>query len=99
MDVRVRRIRRGDPLARQRAVYHDALAACMGMPGFVGVTFWGVSDRHSWVHEEFGEDALLLFDRDYAPKPAYFGVRAALTASRRRPARSPIHPESKRHPS
>ncbi len=80
MDVRIRRARRGDPLARQRRVYEDAIAACAGMPGFAGVTFWGVSDAHSWVHGEFGRDAPLLFDRDYAPKPAYFGARAALAA-------------------
>jgi endo-1,4-beta-xylanase len=83
MDVRIRWARRGDPLARQRQVYEDAIGACAGMPGFVGVTFWGVSDAHSWVHEEFGEDAPLIFDRGYAPKPAYFGVRNALAAGRR----------------
>ena len=80
MDVRIRRARR-DPLARQCRVYHDAIAACVGMPGFAGVTFWGVTDAHSWVHEEFGEDAPLLFDRDYAPKPAYFGARDALAGA------------------
>jgi endo-1,4-beta-xylanase len=85
MDVRIRRIRRGDPLARQRQVYEDAIAACAGMPGFAGVTFWGLTDAHSWIHEEFGEDAPLLFDRDYAPKPAYLGARQAL-AARRSPA-------------
>ena len=82
MDVRIRRVRRGDPLARQRRVYEDAIGACAGMPGFAGVTFWGVSDAHSWIHDEFGADAPLLFDRDYAPKPAYFGVRDALAAGR-----------------
>ncbi|HSD29022.1 MAG TPA: endo-1,4-beta-xylanase [Vicinamibacteria bacterium] len=88
MDVRVRRIRRTDPLALQRRVYHDAIAACAGLSGFAGVTFWGVSDRHSWVHSEFGEDAPLLFDRDYAPKPAYFGVRDALAAAQKATAKS-----------
>ena len=82
MDVRIRWVRRGDPLARQRRVYEDAIGACAGMPGFAGVTFWGMSDAHSWIHDEFGADAPLLFDRDYAPKPAYFGVRDALAAGR-----------------
>jgi endo-1,4-beta-xylanase len=90
MDVRIRRVRRPDPLAVQRRVYGDAIAACAGMPGFAGVTFWGVTDRHSWVHEEFGEDAPLLFDRDYAPKPAYLGALAALAATRRDPPPSAI---------
>ncbi len=86
MDVRVRRVRRRrheDPLAVQCAVYHDAIAACAGSPGFAGVTFWGVTDSHSWIDTRFGEDDPLLFDADYAPKPAYFGARAALAAGRR----------------
>jgi endo-1,4-beta-xylanase len=87
MDVRIRTARRGDPLARQRRVYRDAIAACAGMAGFTGVTFWGVSDAHTWVDARFGEDAPLLFDRDYAPKPAYFGVRDALAAARKASAR------------
>jgi endo-1,4-beta-xylanase len=91
MDVRIRRVRRGDPLARQRRVYEDAIAACAGMPGFAGVTFWGVSDAHSWVHDEFGLDAPLLFDRGYQPKPAYFGVRSALAAAADRIGPAGLH--------
>jgi endo-1,4-beta-xylanase len=82
MDVRIRRVRQGDPLARQHLVYQDAIAACVGMSGFTDVTFWGVTDAHSWIHRAFGNDDPLLFDRDYAPKPAYFGVRAALATHR-----------------
>ena len=63
MDVRIRRVRQGDPLARQRLVYQDAIAACVGMSGFTDVTFWGVTDAHSWIHRAFGKDAPLLFDR------------------------------------
>ena len=96
MDVRIRRIRRRDPLAIQRRVYHDAVAACAGLPGFAGVTFWGVSDAHSWIHGEFGEDAPLLFDRDYAPKPAYFGVREALATAQKATTQSipSVQPEN-----
>jgi endo-1,4-beta-xylanase len=83
MDVRIRRVRQDDPLARQRLVYRDAIAACVGTSGFTDVTFWGVTDAHSWIHRAFGKDAPLLFDRDYAPKPAYFGVRAALATRRK----------------
>ncbi len=96
MDVRIRRIRRRDPLALQRRAYHDAIAACAGLPGFAGVTFWGVSDRHSWIHGEFGEDAPLLFDRGYLPKPAYFGARDALAAAQNATAQSipSVQPEN-----
>ena len=96
MDVRIRRIRRRDPLALQRRAYHDAIAACAGLPGFAGVTFWGVSDRHSWIHGEFGEDAPLLFDRGYLPKPAYFGVRDALGRRLRTPRPSRSRASSRR---
>jgi endo-1,4-beta-xylanase len=83
MDVRIRRVRRPDPLAVQARVYHDAIAACADTPGFAGVTFWGVSDAHSWIDARFGEDDPLLLDVDYAPKPAYVEARAALAAGRR----------------
>jgi acetoin utilization deacetylase AcuC-like enzyme/GH35 family endo-1,4-beta-xylanase len=86
MDVRVRRVRRNDPLAIQRRVYQDTIAACAGVPGFAGVTFWGVSDGHSWIDARFGEDDPLLLDAHYAPKPAYYGVRDALGTGRKVPA-------------
>lgn len=35
-----------------------------------GITFWGVSDRYSWLRDK-GEHPL-LFDEDYEPKSAYF---------------------------
>ena len=81
MDVRIRRIRARDRLAVQRGVYHDILAACLAKPGLAGVSFWGVTDAHSWVDDEFGEDDPLLFDALYGRKPAYFGVRDALSRS------------------
>lgn len=41
---------------------------------------WGVSDAISWVPGFFvGYSTPLLFDRDYAPKPAYDGVYEALS--------------------
>jgi endo-1,4-beta-xylanase len=85
MDVRIRRVRRRHSQGRlgaQRAVYHDVIAACAGVAGFAGVTFWGLTDAHSWVDDRFGEDDPLLFDAAYAPKPAYFGVLDALVGSR-----------------
>ncbi|TGE13842.1 endo-1,4-beta-xylanase [Hymenobacter elongatus] len=37
-----------------------------------GITFWGISDRNTWIRRYFHRDDYpLLFDDDYQPKPAY----------------------------
>jgi endo-1,4-beta-xylanase len=82
MDVRVRRIPARDRRAAQRSVYRDLLAACLGSADLAGVSFWGVTDAHSWIHQRFGDDEPLLFDGAYDRKPAYFGVRDALGTRR-----------------
>jgi len=65
-------------LEMQRRIYHDIIAACVKEQGFMAVTFWGFTDAHSWIDEEFGPDDPLLFDEGYNPKPAYWGVMDAL---------------------
>jgi endo-1,4-beta-xylanase len=45
---------------------------------------WGVTDKYSWVPDFFpGEGAALIFDENYAKKPAYFASLAALKGTRR----------------
>jgi endo-1,4-beta-xylanase len=49
------------------------------------VTFWGVTDRHTWLHNfpvRGRTNHPLLWDRDGRPKPAFDAVVAALKASR-----------------
>jgi len=47
--------------------------------GFTGVTSLGFTDAHSWINEAGqGPDYPLLFDENYQPKPAYWGVMDAL---------------------
>jgi endo-1,4-beta-xylanase len=44
------------------------------------VRFWGFTDRYSWI-PSFTDgkfDHALIFDRDYAPKPAYRAITDAL---------------------
>ena len=37
-----------------------------------GITFWGVSDTHTWLRSFYNKiDYPLLFDDNYLPKPAY----------------------------
>lgn len=44
-----------------------------------GITFWGLSDRDSWlINFEGRPDWPLLFDENLEPKPAYFGFLEAL---------------------
>lgn len=46
-----------------------------------GITFWGLVDGESWINEldPNYRDWPLLFDNDYSPKPAFFGVVEALS--------------------
>ena len=80
MDVRIGDIGGATPanLDRQRAVYRSMVAVCVAEPACHAVTFWGFTDAHSWIHNTFGPDAPLLFDREYAAKPAFFGVLDAV---------------------
>jgi endo-1,4-beta-xylanase len=76
MDVRVGDIGGGTPanLDTQKAVYRSMVGVCVAEPACDGVTFWGFTDAHSWIYSQYGADAPLLFDAQYAPKPAFFGV-------------------------
>ena len=80
MDVRVGDIGGATPanLQTQKAVYHAMTAACVAESACHGVTFWGFTDAHSWIYGQYGPDAPLLFDAQYAPKPAFYGVFDAL---------------------
>jgi endo-1,4-beta-xylanase len=80
MDVRVGDLGGATPanLDRQKSVYHSMVGVCVAEPACDGVTFWGVSDAHSWIYNQYGPDAPLLFDAQYAAKPSFFGVLDAL---------------------
>ena len=80
MDVRIRGLP-GTLQARldvQKSVYHSIVGICVAESRCDGVTFWGFTDAHSWIDAQFGADDPLLFDEQYAAKPAYSGVLDAL---------------------
>jgi endo-1,4-beta-xylanase len=80
MDVRIRSVP-GDTTTRldvQRREYEDIVGVCVAEPRCHAVTFWGFTDRYSWIDSFFGPDDPLLFDESYAAKPAFFGVQDAL---------------------
>ncbi|MCX6272184.1 MAG: endo-1,4-beta-xylanase [Bacteroidetes bacterium] len=44
-----------------------------------GVTFWGISDKNSWIPGHFNRtDYPLLYDGTYSPKPAYCLLKESL---------------------
>ena len=74
-----------DRLDVQGRIYGELVDAALSVDACREVTFWGVSDAHSWVDEHFGADrAPLLFDREGNPKPAYDAVAAAFASRARR---------------
>ncbi|MYB09216.1 MAG: endo-1,4-beta-xylanase [Acidimicrobiia bacterium] len=77
-----------DRLDVQGRIYGELVDAALSVDACREITFWGVSDAHSWVDEHFGADrAPLLFDREGHPKPAYDAVAAAFAS---RAHRTPV---------
>ena len=58
----------------QKSAYKSIVSVCLAEPRCEAVTFWGVSDAHTWI----SGDTPLLFDAQYAAKPAHAGVLDAL---------------------
>ncbi|TGZ83773.1 glycosyl hydrolase family 10 protein [Ascodesmis nigricans] len=79
LDVRMAVPVTEERLRRQREDYALVVKACREVQRCVGVTVWGVSDKHSWVPNTFpGQGAALLWDEEYKKKLAYEGVESAL---------------------
>lgn len=80
LDVRTDRLR-GAAWGKQQAAaaaLYDAVAACVAAPACTRVTFWGLTDSHSWLNTNARRNEATLRDQDGARKPAWFAVRAAL---------------------
>lgn len=66
-------------LQKQADVYGEVLRTALRCPQFKALILWGFSDRHTWITQFTGnEDAPLIFDPFYHPKPAYEALYAAL---------------------
>lgn len=71
-------------LERQAKVYNDVFATVMANRKHVDrITFWGITDRNSWLNKWPWERVNygLLFDRDSEPKPAFHAVAKVLAGS------------------
>jgi len=87
MDVPVGEIEGADAqkLEQQRMLTHDIVAACVAVPQCSGITFWGFTDRYSWLNDpRWGAlrgrlpHRPLPFDADYRPKPMVAAIGEAL---------------------
>ncbi|MFC6084274.1 endo-1,4-beta-xylanase [Sphaerisporangium aureirubrum] len=58
----------------QADTYRAVVVACLAVPRCTGITVWGIPDHYS----SHPLDTPLLFDRNYAKKPAYDAVLIAL---------------------
>jgi endo-1,4-beta-xylanase len=63
-------------LELQADIYAGILEACLAVPACRSTTVFGFSDRYAW--DELGDAAPLLFDADYAAKPAFRAVQRVL---------------------
>jgi endo-1,4-beta-xylanase len=76
---------KGGTLPDQQTRFHDIVAACLAVPKCTAITFWGISDKYSWLNSRTDLGCTgtetprpLLWDDNYAKKPAYTGVMNAL---------------------
>jgi endo-1,4-beta-xylanase len=76
---------RAHKLDEQKRLTHDIVAACVAVPACTGVTFWGLTDRYSWLNDPHwgalrgrGPHFPLPFDADYRPKPMAAAIADAL---------------------
>jgi endo-1,4-beta-xylanase len=77
MDVRVAGLSgssQAEKLAIQQQIYHRVVNACLAVDKCKAITIWGFTDRHSWIDSTFGADDPLIYDDNYARKPAYYGM-------------------------
>jgi len=69
-------------LRKQARTFRDTVETCLAIPRCRSITFWGFTDRHSWIPAtQPGRGTATLLDEELRPKPAY---RSVLKALRRR---------------
>ncbi|QFZ17802.1 endo-1,4-beta-xylanase [Saccharothrix syringae] len=79
LDIRMRTPRDAAKDAQQAQDYRAVVNACLAVTRCVGITVWDFSDGYSWIPSVFpGEGAALIYDENFAKKPAYWAVYEAL---------------------
>ena len=63
----------------QENIYYEMMRACIESKVCHQFSFLGITDAETWYNHIGLKDARpLMFDRNYQPKPAFWGVRTAL---------------------
>lgn len=79
LDVRMQLPSDSSKITTQNTYYRNAVNACLGVTRCVGVTFWGYSDKYSWIPSTFpGEGSAHLADANMQRKQAYTTVHDTL---------------------
>jgi endo-1,4-beta-xylanase len=61
--------------------YNTLMQGCLLTKHCISFSIWGVSDKDSWIPGVFpGQGGALLWDENYAPKPAYTALQVDLAA-------------------
>ena len=78
-----------DPWKKQEEIYYSVLRACLEDSNCTAFMVWGLHDESTWLKHrndsslDLPDAKPLLFDNQFAGKPAYFGVLRALKEGRR----------------
>ncbi|MBF0521999.1 MAG: endo-1,4-beta-xylanase [Candidatus Omnitrophica bacterium] len=61
-------------LEKQAKIFNDVCTVCLNNPSCKIIIFWGFTDKHSWLRRFHNDDAPLILDQQYHPKPAYYKI-------------------------
>ncbi|KAL2751824.1 glycoside hydrolase family 10 protein [Sodiomyces alcalophilus JCM 7366] len=79
IDIRMNTPATPEKLEEQATQYNRVVTSCMNNDRCIGITLWGISDKHSWIPYTFeGEGAALAWDENFQKKPAYGGILQAI---------------------
>jgi endo-1,4-beta-xylanase len=79
LDIRMPTPASSANLQAQANNFRTVVAACLAVSRCTSITTWGITDKYSWVPSTFaGQGAALLFDANFARKPAYTSTLQAL---------------------
>jgi endo-1,4-beta-xylanase len=82
LDIRIKPVN-ATTLLIQKQNYQRVMNFCLQMEKCVGLSIWGISDKDSWITQDFDKGFWkpLLWDDDLKKKPAFYGVLDALSGS------------------